>query len=146
MPLTPETRFYLGDVMTLVGATHDVERAAAKVGQVLRYSDRTDIAFLAAGIAAGLLIGLLSVKVGSLTVSLGGAGGTLLVGLICGWLRARRPTVGNYPPAAQQTSATSASVASSRPSDSQTARPRLPPSIPTASCCSRWVWSSRSFR
>ena len=103
VPLTPETRIYLGDVMTLVGATHDVERAAAKVGQVLRYSDRTDIAFLAAGIAAGLLIGLLSVKIGSLAVSLGGAGGTLLVGLICGWLRARRPTVGNYPPAAQQT-------------------------------------------
>jgi putative transport protein len=34
--------------MTLVGATHDVERAAAEVGQVLRYGDRTDIAFLAA--------------------------------------------------------------------------------------------------
>ena len=103
VPLTPETTIYIGDVMTLVGATHDVERAAAKVGQVLRYSDRTDIAFLATGIGAGLLIGLLSVKVGSLAVSLGGAGGTLLVGLICGWLRTRRPTVGSYPPAAQQT-------------------------------------------
>ena len=103
VPLAPDTIIYVGDVMTLVGATHDVERAAAKVGQVLRYGDRTDIAFLAAGIAAGLLIGLLSVKVGSLAVSLGGAGGTLLLGLICGWLRARRPTVGSYPPAAQQT-------------------------------------------
>ena len=89
--------------MTLVGATHDVERAAAKVGQVLRYGDRTDIAFLAAGIAVGLLIGLLSMKVGSFAVTLGGAGGTLLVGLICGWLRTRRPTVGSFPPAAQQT-------------------------------------------
>lgn len=103
VPLTPETRIYLGDIMTLVGATHDVERAAAKVGQVLRYGDRTDIAFLAAGIAAGLLIGLLSVKVGTFAITLGGAGGTLLVGLICGWLRARRPTVGSFPPAAQQT-------------------------------------------
>ena len=103
MPLTPETRIYLGDVMTLVGATHDVERAAAKVGQVLRYGDRTDIAFLAAGIAAGLLIGLLSMKIGSFAITLGGAGGTLLVGLICGWLRSRRPTVGSYPPAAEQT-------------------------------------------
>jgi len=103
VPLTPETTIYVGDVMTLVGATHDVERAAAKVGQVLRYGDRTDIAFLAAGIAAGLLIGLLSMKVGSFAVTLGGAGGTLLVGLICGWLRARRPTVGSFPPAAQQT-------------------------------------------
>ncbi len=103
VPLTPETRIYVGDVMTLVGATHDVERAAAKVGQVLRYGDRTDIAFLAAGISVGLLIGLLSMKVGSFAVTLGGAGGTLLVGLICGWLRARRPTVGSFSPAAQQT-------------------------------------------
>jgi putative transport protein len=103
VPLTPETTVYVGDVMTLVGATHDVERAAAKVGQVLRYGDRTDVAFLAAGIAAGLLIGLLSLKVGSFAVTLGGAGGTLLVGLICGWLHARRPTAGSFPPAAQQT-------------------------------------------
>ena len=50
VPVTPQTRIYLGDVMTLVGATHDVERAAAKVGQVMRYGDKTDIAFLAAGI------------------------------------------------------------------------------------------------
>jgi putative transport protein len=98
-----KTTIYVGDVMTLVGAMHDVERAAARVGQVLRYGDRTDIAFLAAGIAAGLLIGLLSMKVGSFAVALGGTGGTLLVGLTCGWLRARRPTVGSFPPAAQQT-------------------------------------------
>jgi len=103
VPVTPETRIYLGDVMTLVGATHDVERAAAKVGQVLRYGDKTDIAFLAAGIAAGLLTGLLSVKVGSVAVTLGGAGGALLAGLVCGWLRSRRPTAGSFPPAAQQT-------------------------------------------
>ena len=102
VPLTPQTRIYLGDIMTLVGATRDVERAATKVGQVLRYGDRTDVAFLAAGIAVGLLTGLLSVRVGSFALTLGGAGGALLAGLICGWLRARRPTVGSYPPAAQQ--------------------------------------------
>ena len=94
MPVTPARRIYVGDVMTLVGATHDVERAAAEIGQVLRYGDRTDIAFLAAGIAVGLLVGLLSVKVGSFALTLGGAGGALLAGLVCGWLRSRRPTVG----------------------------------------------------
>jgi aspartate-alanine antiporter len=103
VPITPDTRIYVGDIMTLVGATHDVERAAVKVGQVLRYGDRTDIAFLAAGIAAGLVTGLLTVKVGSFALTLGGAGGALLAGLICGWLRSRRPTVGSLPPAAQQT-------------------------------------------
>ena len=103
VPLTPHTRIYLGDIMTLVGATHDVERAAGKVGQVMRYGDRTDIAFLAAGIGAGLLVGLLSVKIGSFALTLGGAGGALLAGLVCGWLRSRQPTVGSFPPAAQQT-------------------------------------------
>lgn len=103
VPLTLETIIYVGDVMTLVGATHDVERAAAKVGQVLRYGDRTDVAFLAAGIAVGLLTGLLSLRVGSFALTLGGAGGALLAGLVCGWLRQRRPTVGSFPPAAQQT-------------------------------------------
>src|SRR5205814_1115156 len=103
VPLTSETIIYLGDVMTLVGATHDVERAAAKVGQVMRYGDRTDIAFLAAGISVDLLIGLFSVKVESVALRLGGAGGALLAGLVCGWIRARRPTFGSFPPAAQQT-------------------------------------------
>src|ERR1700723_2480064 len=88
-----------GDETVLAGPT----AAAAKVGQVLRYGDRTDIAFLATGIAVGLLVGMLNVKVGSFAVTLGGAGGALLAGLVCGWLRARRPTLGNYPPAAQQT-------------------------------------------
>ena len=103
VPITPETRIYLGDIMTLVGLTHDVERAAAKVGQVMRYGDKTDIAFLAAGLGVGLLIGLLSFKIGSFALSLGGAGGALLMGLVCGWLRSRHPTVGSFPPAAQQT-------------------------------------------
>ena len=103
VPLTPETNIYVGDVMTLVGTTHDVERAAAKVGQLLRSGDRTDIAYLAAGIAAGLLAGIVSVKVGSIPLTLGGGGGALVAGLVCGWLRSRRPTMGALPPAAQQT-------------------------------------------
>ena len=58
VPLSPETRFYVGDVMTLVGSTRNIDRAASKVGQVIGTGDRTDIAFLAAGIAFGLLAGL----------------------------------------------------------------------------------------
>jgi putative transport protein len=89
--------------MTLVGTTGDVEQAAAKVGRVLRYSDRTGIAFLAAGIAIGLLVGLINVKAGLFPITLGGAGGALIAGLFCGWLRVHRPHIGAFPPAAQQT-------------------------------------------
>jgi len=103
VPLSPDTRIYVGDIMTLVGSTGNIERAAAEVGQILRPGDRTDVAFLAAGIAAGLLAGLLSVKVGSIASTLGGGGGALIAGLVCGWLRSRRPTMGALPPAAQQT-------------------------------------------
>ncbi|MDD1526499.1 transporter [Bradyrhizobium sp. WBOS7] len=103
VPLSPDTRIYVGDVMTLVGTSRNIERAAAQVGQILRAGDRTDIAFLAAGIAAGLLAGLISFKVGGIALTLGGGGGALIAGLVCGWLRSRRPTMGAMPPAAQQT-------------------------------------------
>ncbi|MDA9467786.1 aspartate:alanine exchanger family transporter [Bradyrhizobium sp. CCBAU 53415] len=103
VPLSADTRIYVGDVMTLVGTSRNIERAAAQVGQILRAGDRTDIAFLAAGIAVGLLAGLLSFKFGSVALTLGGGGGALIAGLVCGWLRSRWPTMGAMPPAAQQT-------------------------------------------
>lgn len=103
VPLSPDTRVYVGDVMTLVGSTRHIERAAGNVGQILRTGDRADIAFLAAGIAIGLLAGLASVKVGGVALTLGGGGGALIAGLVCGWIRSRRPTMGALPPAAQQT-------------------------------------------
>ena len=103
VPLGPDTRVYVGDVMTLVGSTGNISRATAKVGHVLSASDRTDIAFLAAGIAVGLLAGLASFKVATVALTLGGGGGALIAGLVCGWLRSRNPTMGAMPPAAQQT-------------------------------------------
>lgn len=103
VPLGPDTRVYIGDVMTLVGSTGNIARATAQVGHALNTSDRTDIAFLAVGIAAGLLAGLASFKVGTVALTLGGGGGALIAGLVCGWLRTRKPGIGAMPPAAQQT-------------------------------------------
>ena len=102
VPIMPQTRIYVGDVMTLVGHVRDLDRVILRVGQPLRTGDRTDIAFLAIGLAIGLLVGLLSVTVGSVPLTLGGGGGALVAGLVCGWLRSRRPTMGAFPPAAQQ--------------------------------------------
>lgn len=102
VPVTPGTRVYVGDVMTLVALKKDLERVVSRVGQAFRSGDRTDIAFLAGGLAGGLLVGLLGLTVGSVQLTLGGGGGALIAGLVCGWLRARRPTMGAFPPAAQQ--------------------------------------------
>ena len=77
-------------------------RVLPQVGQPFRSGDRTDIAFLTSGLAAGLLVGLLSVTIGPVPLTLGGGGGALVAGLVCGWLRSRRPTMGAFPPAAQQ--------------------------------------------
>jgi AspT/YidE/YbjL antiporter-like protein len=103
VPIAPQTRIYVGDVMTLVGLTQDLDRIVPKIGQAFRSDDRTDIAFLTMGLAAGLLVGLLSVHIGSIPLTLGGGGGALVAGLVCGWLRTRRPTMGAFPPAAQKT-------------------------------------------
>jgi putative transport protein len=101
--ITPATRIYIGDIMTLVGTSDDIKRVVPKVGQPLSARDRADIAFLALGLAAGLLVGLLSYNVGSVPLTLGGGGGALIAGLVCGWLHARKPIMGAIPPASQQT-------------------------------------------
>jgi AspT/YidE/YbjL antiporter-like protein len=51
----------------------------------------------------GLLVGLVSLSIGGIPLTLGGGGGALVAGLVCGWLHARRPIMGAFPPAAQQT-------------------------------------------
>jgi aspartate-alanine antiporter len=103
VPVSPGTRIYVGDVMNLVGLKSDLERLLPNVGQALRSGDRTDIAFLSIGLAVGLLVGLLSLTIGSIPLTLGGGGGALVAGLVCGWLRSRRPHMGAFPLAAQQT-------------------------------------------
>jgi putative transport protein len=103
VPVTPGTRIYVGDVMTLVALNEALKRVVPRVGQAIRSSDRTDIAFLAIGLAIGLLVGLLGVTIGSVPLTLGGGGGALIAGLVCGWLRSRQPTMGAFPPQAQQT-------------------------------------------
>ena len=103
VPVAPGTRLYVGDVITLVGLTQDLHRVAPKVGQTFSSNDRTDIAFLACGLAVGLLAGLLSTQLGPVPLTLGGGGGALIAGLLCGWLRSLRPMLGAFPPAAQQT-------------------------------------------
>jgi putative transport protein len=103
VPVTPGTQIYVGDVVTLVALNEALKRVVPRVGQPLRSSDRTDIAFLGIGLAVGWLVGLLAFKMGSIPLTLGGGGGALIAGLVCGWLRSVRPTMGAFPPQAQQT-------------------------------------------
>ena len=62
--------------------------------------DTTDLVTLSLGLTAGLLAGLVVVKVGGLSIGLGSAGGLLSAGILIGFLRSLNPTFGRVPPAA----------------------------------------------
>jgi putative transport protein len=97
MPFTFETRLERGDVLKLVGARHDVERAAKELGYADRQTSATDMIFVGTGIFIGGLIGLLTVTIGGLPITLTASGGALVMGLVFGWLRSIRPTFGRIP-------------------------------------------------
>lgn len=91
------TELRSGDTLTLVGAKKAVDRAAERLGNVDRPSIHTDIMFLCLAIFVGGIIGTVTVKFGSVPVSFGTGGGSLIAGLTFGWLRSRRPTYGHIP-------------------------------------------------
>ncbi len=100
MPFTLETRIDRGDVLSLIGAKPDVERAVKDLGYPDRPTVTTDMIFVGLGIFIGGLVGLLSVTIGGLPLTLTASGGALIMGLVFGWLRAVRPTFGRIPEAA----------------------------------------------
>jgi putative transport protein len=102
MPREPWLVLQRGDVLQIVGAPDDVARAARHVGFVERDLSATDLTFLAAGICAGMLLGLLKLSVGGMVLGLGTAGSILVVGLAAGWARSRYPVFGAVPEAAQR--------------------------------------------
>jgi putative transport protein len=97
MPFSPATRVERGDVMTLVGAARDVERAAKELGYADRQTVMTDMIFVGFGIVLGGFMGLLTLTVAGLPLTLTASGGALIMGLVFGWLRAVHPTFGRIP-------------------------------------------------
>jgi len=100
MPFHPGTMLDRGDVLTIAGAHKNVERALPWIGYPDRTTDKTDISFMGLGIAVGALIGAITINLGHVPLSLSTSGGTLIAGLICGWLRAIHRTFGRIPEAA----------------------------------------------
>jgi putative transport protein len=97
IPILPNTKIFRGDIVTLVGRTQDIAAATKLLGVPDRATDIADVAFIGAGIAVGALIGALVWKVAGVPITLSTAGGALISGLICGWLRSVHPTFGRIP-------------------------------------------------
>lgn len=85
------------DVLTLAGPVDEVEGVISGIGKSLRKSDETDMTFVGLGILFGGLIGIPALMIGKIGITLSTSGGTLLMGLICGYIHSRRPTIGHIP-------------------------------------------------
>ena len=101
LPVEPQLRIEKGDILTVVGPVKQVDALGEYMGAVERDISETDMVTFAFGIAAGIIVGLLSVKVFGVSIGLGSAGGLLLSGLLIGYFRSRRPTFGRLPDAAR---------------------------------------------
>jgi len=97
IPILPNTKIFRGDIVTVAGRTQDTNAAVKILGVPDRPTDVADVAFIGAGITVGALIGALVWKVSGVPLTLSTAGGALISGLICGWLRSVHPKFGRIP-------------------------------------------------
>lgn len=97
VPVMPDTVLERGDVLELVGLKKEVDKAAKEIGYADRPTEKTDMTFVGLGIVIGGLIGVLTVRIGGVPISLSTSGGALIIGLVFGWLRSQHPTFGRIP-------------------------------------------------
>lgn len=100
IPWSPATVLQLGDEIHVQGVAELVDAAAAELGYPLRTTARTDLSYLGIGLAVGCLLGIPTLALLGADIGLTTSGGALLMGLLLGFLRARRPTFGQFPAAA----------------------------------------------
>lgn len=97
MPVLAKSKLQRGDNIVVNGLAREVNAAAPSIGYVDRPTTVTSVVLMGLGIAIGAIIGAISIKIGGIPVSLSTSGGALISGLVCGWLRSRRPSIGAIP-------------------------------------------------
>ncbi len=100
LEISASTTFKKGDKLTVIGRPERVQRATPHIGHVDRPSVQSDLMFVGLAIFIGGLFGAMSIWIGSIPVSFGTSGGSLVAGLVFGWLRSKRPTYGHISPGA----------------------------------------------
>ncbi len=90
-----------GDALTAVGESDSLERFVQFAGHRERSFDETDLISLSCGLFLGVLLGKVRFQLGENTISLGMAGGPLLVGLLMGHFGRIGPLVGHFPRASR---------------------------------------------
>jgi putative transport protein len=101
LPINAGVKLDKGDHLFIAGAKKNVARVAAMLGYADRPTDQTDMVFVGIGILLGGIIGAQAIKVGGVPISLSTSGGSLIMGLIFGYLRSSYPTFGRISAGAQ---------------------------------------------
>jgi putative transport protein len=97
LPFTLRTVVERGDVLTVAGVKHHVERVAPDLGFAEWPTAATDMVTVGAAIFLGGMIGLPALSFGKLEIGLSLAVGVLLGGLVFGWPRSVNPRFGRIP-------------------------------------------------
>ena len=97
LPISAMTYIDRGDVLRLIGTKSEVDRAAEALGYPDRPTTATNMFFVGTGIVLGGFVGVLSVTVAGVPLTLTASGGALIMGLVFGWLRSAYPYFGRIP-------------------------------------------------
>ncbi|MEW4490690.1 TrkA C-terminal domain-containing protein [Thalassoglobus sp. JC818] len=98
---SPKDEIYFGDALTVIGEPEAISEFVRFAGHRERTLDETDLISLVAGLSLGILLGQVRFGFGDLSITLGMAGGPLIVGLILGRVRKIGPLAVRIPPAAK---------------------------------------------
>jgi putative transport protein len=101
VPIGTQTILKRGDTLHVTGTEAAVEKFALVAGRKINPSEESDLFVLGIAIFIGILLGaVITFPIGGLSITLGTSVGTLLVGLVVGWMRSVRPWFGRIPDAA----------------------------------------------
>lgn len=101
LPIGTETVIERGDTLQVIGSEAAIQELGPIVGRIIRPTDESDLSVLGLAVFAGVLLGsAIALPVGHLRFALGTSVGTLIAGVVVGWLRSLRPWVGRFPDAA----------------------------------------------
>ena len=101
IPYAAETPIQRGDILDVSGHPASIDEAGDALGIVERPGFETDLLAVSIAIAAGVLVGTLSVSVFGTSIGLGSAGGLLLAGILLGFVRSAHPTFARVPEGAR---------------------------------------------
>jgi len=98
MPIGTNVVVERGDILHITGVEEAVDKLAPIVGMKLAPVEEAEFSTLGIAIFIGILLGAsITIPVGHLRINLGTSVGTLLAGLIVGWMHSVRPWFGRMP-------------------------------------------------